>query len=421
MFALEDLLAAPVPLGQPLGRRPHKLLTNILTRKPHRFIPPNIPELRIPADGEARELIDVMLADIDASGGEDGLRALRAAIERPQVRAAGRGLGAGVRDYDIGAAVAGADQERWRFVALSVRVRSEKGRTNLEGIRCRLLSLEDTDALRHEFTSIYQGAEGRQKLVRPDRPSAIWLRGKGAQGLPTDWAGEVEGLAATFGFRLHVLREPDVGPADARAKIERIDPALVLLWDYDGRATELGARASLDSLGMTIERIEGDWDNAMLEASQMLARHRNIAPPKIARPRTVADAVSQARTHPNVEILPAARRSAGASPFRRPLDVVIALNDVVTAVETQAFSAPGGLPRALEASSFRYASGVSATARQSGEYDRTYEGRTVILGPHLKLGAGSPEHCLRIYWYVDEAKQKVVIGHIGEHLPDAGS
>ena len=42
-----------------------------------------------------------------------------------------------------------------------------------------------------------------------------------------------------------------------------------------------------------------------------------------------------------------------------------------------------------------------------------------MLGPHLKLGAGSPEFCLRIYWYVDTTEANV--GHIGAHLPDAGS
>lgn len=421
MFALEDLIAAPVSLGQPLGRRPHKLLTNILTRRPHRFVPPNVPELRIPADRGACELIDVMLADVDAMGGEEGLRALRGAIEQPQVRAAGRALGSGVRDYDIGAAVAGSDGELWRFVVLSVRVRSEKGCTTLEGIRCRLLGLDDTDALRHELTAIYQGAEGRQKLVLPGRPNAVWLRGKGAGNVPADWAGEVEGLTATFGFRLHVLREPEVRPVQARAAIEAIDPALLLLWDYDGRAAELTARASLDSLGVTIERLEGAWDKAAHDASQALARHRDIPPPTIARPRNVTAAIGQAKTYPSVEILPTAHRSASASTFRRPLDVVIALNELVAAVEAGALSAPGGLPQALATSSFRYASGVSSTARQSGHYHRTYGGRTITLGPHLKLGAGSSEHCLRIYWYVDNAEKKVLIGHIGDHLPDAGS
>jgi hypothetical protein len=420
VFTLEDLIAVPMPLGSPLGRRPHKLLTNILTRKSHRFLPPNVPELRIPADVEASALIKEMLTDVDAVSGEWGLRALRATIERPQVRAAGRPLGSGARDYSIGAVVAGCGTTPSRFVVLSVRVRTENGSSILEGIRCRLLDLND-DAFRHELAAIYQEAESREKLIHPNRRHAVWLRGNRAAGVPPDWAGEAEAMAATYGFRLRIFREPDVKPTQTRTEIEAFEPALILLWDHDGRATGFCARASLDSLGVAIERLDGAWDSAMYQASCILAQSRNLAPPTTYRPPNVTAAVGQADTHPDVVILPAALRSASESAFRRPLDVVIALNELVEAVAGGALTAPGGLAEALKSASFRYAKGVSQTARQSGEYDRDYEGQKIVLGPHLKLGAGGEEHCLRVYWYVDQHEKKVIVGHIGKHLYDAGS
>lgn len=127
MFTLDDLLAAPVPLEKPLGRRPFKELAAILTRKPHRFLPPNVPELRVPADAAAIQLINEAFSDVEAIGGATGLAAVRATIERPQVRAAGRPLGDGRRDYTLGSAVA-ENGTLWRFVFLTVRVKQAGSR-----------------------------------------------------------------------------------------------------------------------------------------------------------------------------------------------------------------------------------------------------------------------------------------------------
>ncbi|HEY3546287.1 MAG TPA: hypothetical protein VGK17_09360 [Propionicimonas sp.] len=62
----------------------------------------------------------------------------------------------------------------------------------------------------------------------------------------------------------------------------------------------------------------------------------------------------------------------------------------------------------------------AATARKTrSAYRRRYDGNVVVMEPHLKVDqATSPDQCLRIYWYVDEDSRKLVIGHIGRHLPD---
>lgn len=57
--------------------------------------------------------------------------------------------------------------------------------------------------------------------------------------------------------------------------------------------------------------------------------------------------------------------------------------------------------------------------RTKAQYQRIYDGATVTIEPHLKVDqASSPDQCLRIYWYVDDQEKRLVIGHVGRHLPD---
>ena len=64
---------------------------------------------------------------------------------------------------------------------------------------------------------------------------------------------------------------------------------------------------------------------------------------------------------------------------------------------------------------------VSATAEQ--KYDSDYlidwRGRTVLAGAHVRRGRKT--HLLRIYMYLDEESQEIVVAHIGRHLRDKGS
>jgi hypothetical protein len=419
VFHLEHLLESPVPLGGALGRRPYKALRNVLTRKPHRFLPPNVTELRIPADRASTELMDEVFTDVEAVAGDDGLRALRATIERPAIRAAGRPLERDGRDYSFCSAITVDGKMPWRVVILAVRVVGNENERQLDSIHCKLVDPSKRGELRHDLTAIYREAEGRRQLILPDRVGAVWLRGNRAEDAPADWAAHAEGMAATYGIRLDVLVEPDVDPAQAQTRITLVKPAFAVVWDHDGRGRGLAARVQLPSL---VEHLDGGWAEASLKADQAFARYCNVSLPQRAMPRDVAEAVRQARAHPDVIILPAARRSANSSVFRRPLDARTALEAVVDAVAAGGVTGPGGLERALTGAPFRYASGVSATAHNQyrASYEREYNGRTVLLAPHLKLGAGSPEFCLRIYWYVDAEEGKVVVGHIGEHLPDAG-
>ena len=167
-----------------------------------------MPELRVPADAAATELINEAFADVQAVGGLDGLAALRATIERPQVRAAGRPLSDGRRDYTLGSAVANRGR-LWRFVFLTVRVMQGQSGTQLEAIRCRLIDPSQTDVLRHELAAVYADAEARRALVVVARPSLAWLRGGESSDATRGWAPLLEGIASTYGLRLRVFQEPE--------------------------------------------------------------------------------------------------------------------------------------------------------------------------------------------------------------------
>lgn len=62
----------------------------------------------------------------------------------------------------------------------------------------------------------------------------------------------------------------------------------------------------------------------------------------------------------------------------------------------------------------------ASTARPTrAHYRRSYNGDTITMEPHLKVDeASKPDQCLRVYWYTDDEGKKLVIGHVGRHLPD---
>lgn len=55
--------------------------------------------------------------------------------------------------------------------------------------------------------------------------------------------------------------------------------------------------------------------------------------------------------------------------------------------------------------------------RYKNEYKRIYEGRSVMLDRHLKRGVGfGGEHQFRLYFYFDQEKGVVLVGHMPTHL-----
>lgn len=66
-----------------------------------------------------------------------------------------------------------------------------------------------------------------------------------------------------------------------------------------------------------------------------------------------------------------------------------------------------------------YVAGISENAEQKfgADYTITHNGKTVVLGPHVRHGRGRT--LLRIYLHVDEATKSMLVGKVTRHLEDS--
>ena len=71
-------------------------------------------------------------------------------------------------------------------------------------------------------------------------------------------------------------------------------------------------------------------------------------------------------------------------------------------------------------SNFRPDVSQTAHTQYRTDYERDYQGRSILLGPHLARGI-SPDNAIRIYWWIDHDARQFVIGHVGDKLRDAGN
>ena len=133
-------------------------------------------------------------------------------------------------------------------------------------------------------------------------------------------------------------------------------------------------------------------------------------------PATLVDAVAEAdRCATNTVYLPEAFASARRSQLRNPASELETLKTVDRVARRQwARDVRRSLGQEMRAAGVDWAGGVSETAekRHAAAYTVRYRGEDVPLGPHLRI-----DKALRAYCHVDSARQVVVVGHVGEHLP----
>ena len=274
------------------------------------------------------------------------------------------------------------------------------------------------------------------------------------------------GLTTTSDPRGHMLWLPRIldggpGPPLRRQLLDHLMPVAVLRFSsvaLEARITlaiererraelhRLSARAKEASLAVDWEHeLEAAWSEnerlreecAGLSARLEAARHTlravtstMVVPPGAGGdvdtdapgPGSVLEAVEWAEERcPNLVILEEARTSARRATYRQPgrvFKALVALDAAVLAWQQDELD--GGFRRVLAEQGVDYGHSLSSAAigRFPHEYERTYQGRRVALGPHIRLGRGSPEACCRIYLHLDEAARIAVVGHVGNHLSD---
>ncbi|MGZ6910150.1 MAG: hypothetical protein ACXVK4_00660 [Acidimicrobiia bacterium] len=135
--------------------------------------------------------------------------------------------------------------------------------------------------------------------------------------------------------------------------------------------------------------------------------------------RTLTDVLRLAKTRlEHLVVLPEAERSARAWRYDRA-DLVWA--DLVRLESVASDWAAGRLTKdfavVARERGLDWARDISEDARQkfASDYQRRYEGTTIVLGPHIRR---SGRQIVRVYCYLDAVRRRVVIGHVGGHLGD---
>lgn len=140
-------------------------------------------------------------------------------------------------------------------------------------------------------------------------------------------------------------------------------------------------------------------------------------PPRSAR---LVDVMRRAAVElPHLVVLPDALRSAQAWQYDDTEGLWLDLVGLeLVATEWERGELGGSFGDACRARGLDWAGGVAEDTRQRhrSAYTRTYQEVPILLGPHLRRGG---RQLLRVYCYLDRSRHRVVVGHVGAHLPDS--
>ncbi|MCB1357732.1 MAG: hypothetical protein KDK53_14980 [Maritimibacter sp.] len=195
---------------------------------------------------------------------------------------------------------------------------------------------------------------------------------------------------------------------------------------------------TVDKLREAEEQIAGlEAENANLRANQQVFFATGPEGPE-ELPQTeateelafssVAEAVEAAALRcKNLEMLDTATSAAAASPFQRPYDIYKALSDLDEIVDVWSKSrdekgSGGDLLQHLRDRGWgkRSSMHISDTTRGKlrSHYEFEYQGKKQLFEPHITIGAGDPNSCASIHFIFDQRRLKMVVGHVGKHLPN---
>jgi hypothetical protein len=260
----------------------------------------------------------------------------------------------------------------------------------------------------------------------PTPQPCLWLGGSRGEvpGLPADWTEQLRAHAAARGFDLVVVQQPAVAYASLSRLIQQHAPVLAFAWCKFSAGTEEDARLeNMDVVRLYEETFEDVLLMALLEWDEAALNR----PAEAAEEPVGPDFASVRLAHEQAELdftelifLDEARQSAAESPYQPATAVYTILgrmNEIARRWLANEITPP--LDAHFREAGLVHSNDISTTSKIKfgGHYERTYEGSTIRLGPHVKRGRGSPRQCLRIYYWRDETQRRIVVGHIGRHLP----
>ena len=139
-------------------------------------------------------------------------------------------------------------------------------------------------------------------------------------------------------------------------------------------------------------------------------------------PTTVEEACERSKDFKHLIILESALEAARKSPFKRPREILDALTSLD---EIAAGGASGDILRQLKERGWgkRSSMHISATTKKAygKHYQFEYDGKIQYFEPHITLGSGAANSCASIHYLIDHKRGKIVIGHVGRHLPNTNT
>jgi hypothetical protein len=225
-----------------------------------------------------------------------------------------------------------------------------------------------------------------------------------------------------------VIREVEQTERLQRVEVEKASSGE----DWENYALELDEK--LSSANQTIAELQAENEN--LKANQQVyfsARafgeaDDDVASEEAPPPDSVEAAVEQASVGcSNLVILHSAFDAARNSPFQRPAEVLAALRDLNEIAadwvkQREAKGSGGDLLQHLKNRGWgkRSSMHISDTTktRYGANYTFEYGGKRQLFEPHITLGSGDPNSCASIHFQLDHERGKIVIAHVGRHLPN---
>jgi hypothetical protein len=202
-------------------------------------------------------------------------------------------------------------------------------------------------------------------------------------------------------------------------------------------AAQAATEAARDELHQRLEELASERERdrqTIAELSRLLAAadtEQDGAAEEAAAeepPNTVLEAVERAADEAqHLRFAPRAFESAADSPFRRP-GLVLKTLRLLDQLAAKFESGDMGMSLSQAAAQLgitQYKANVSELARTRYEkdYTFTFEGRDLLVGPHVGLGSGSgAAFVARIYLHAHEGgdglDRGLIVAVVGRHLPD---
>lgn len=202
--------------------------------------------------------------------------------------------------------------------------------------------------------------------------------------------------------------------------------------DWENYALELDEK--LTNADQTISDLQAEIEN--LKANQQvffsaraLGEPEEEAPQDdLVPPDSVEAALAQAADScKNLVLLDSAFEAAKKSPFKRPAEILSALSDLDEIAkdwtkQRDAKGTGGDLLQHLKDKGWgkRASMHISNTtkAKEGTHYEFEYNGARQMFEPHVTIGSGDANYCASIHFILDQKTGKIVIGHVGRHLPN---